>query len=216
MVFMRTWMIIGLLACLLASCTKNEESSVYFIKQKFPDVLAYIPTELLETMGNENLNFGDMPPDIQKQVVADPLLVRHSSWDSLSTGCQLPFVFHVAFLHQHDAVAAGRFLADFKVSSVTDTVYAIADTVYVMGEDPYFTAYYKEVLHSPDSTMPHLSVVVSGEITDDGIKDFVMGCRVDSYGDFIGAQADGLAPIGSIIVFEDADGMAVYERKDVD
>jgi hypothetical protein len=98
--------------------------------------------------------------------------------------------FYYLFHDQHRGIAQ----LDFKDQHYDHPdyyVYDIAhrtDSVFIMGEKPYFTAYYNITLerkHSPGinplDNGPRLAVILSGKITDNGIKELYYGYKVLSY-----------------------------------
>ena len=98
--------------------------------------------------------------------------------------------FYYLFHDQHRGIAQ----LDFKDQHYDNPeyyVYDIAhrtDSVFIMGEKPYFTAYYHITLerkHSPGinplDNGPRLAVILSGKVTDNGIKELYYGYKVLSY-----------------------------------
>ena len=51
---------------LFSSCLKDEpETTIFYGHQQIPNINAYMPMRLLEAFGNENLHFGDNPPQME-------------------------------------------------------------------------------------------------------------------------------------------------------
>jgi hypothetical protein len=76
--------------------------------------------------------------------------------------------------------------------------YANVDQVFIMGEYPYFTIYFtqkriKENSADPNNDSDYGSneyVVISGELTSTGIKDYYFGMKIKQY-DLPGFEGNG-------------------------
>lgn len=72
-------LILALTGC-LTSCLKDENATVLYSSQEIPDINYFMPSSLLNLMGNENLHFGDEPPRISGTFYADSLYVQQAKY----------------------------------------------------------------------------------------------------------------------------------------
>lgn len=208
------------LSLALFSCTQNTESTIIFPdNQRIPDINTYMPMDLLEAFTNENLNFGDNPPDLRYQFKADSLMVIYADAFS-STGESLYDTttdFGYAFAYYHNLYYQHMGLGEYDFTIKEDDGYGgylitSSDSVYIMGEDPYFTAFFYETRNNPPKTEPRHAVIISGEVTPNGIKNYVYGYQVMGYGNLTPLWEPRFPKEGSIIIIKDSDGLAEYDN----
>lgn len=99
--------------------------------------------------------------------------------------------FYYLYHDQHRGIAQFDFKDNQYDMGPDMYVYDIAhvkDSVFIMGEGDYFTSFLfmaPERKHSPNITPidfgPHLAVILSGKVTDNGIEEFYYGYKVVGY-----------------------------------
>jgi len=187
-----------------ASCTKNDKSTiVYPDPQIIPFLTEYLPMDLLELFGEENVNFGDMPPKLdglefksQHTYVATNLDTPYSP----QPGQQTPVIHYHKFKRQYIAIA--EYLSKSSEEIVTHDIYP----VYIIGDQNAFTAYYYETTTTGGT--PTHAVIMTGKIGDDGIKDYMYGYKIVRYNE---EKPENVYPEGTIFIFKDTDGISEYE-----
>lgn len=116
-------LLIFALAGCLTSCLKDENATVLYSSQEIPDINYFMPSSLLNLMGNENLHFGDEPPRISGTFYADSLVVQRVKYadttmniHSVIEGNQLSNSYLNIF-EQHKGIIKCEYTAIRKVSS---------------------------------------------------------------------------------------------------
>lgn len=198
-----------IVAFLLGSCTTNDDSTiVYPDPQEIPLLIDYLPSDLLELFGMENVYFGDTPPTLdglefksQHTYVATNLDTPYSP----QPGQQTPVIHYHKFTRQYIAIA--EYLSKSSEEVITHDIYP----VYILGDDNAFTAYYFETTTTGGS--PTHAVIMTGKIGADGIEDYMYGYKIVRYNEEI---PDNVYPAGTIFIFKDTDGLSEYESWYVD
>ena len=204
----------------LFSCTHNTSNTIIFPdNQKIPDINTYMPMDLLEAFTNDNLHFGDNPPDLRCQFKADNLKVVFADAVS-STGDVLfdtttdfghGFAYYHSIYYQH--MGLGEYDFTLKENDgYGGYIITSCDSVYIMGEDPYFTAFFYETRNNPPKTEPRHAVIISGKAGPTGIEEYVYGYKVMGYGNLTPLWESHFPIEGSIIIVKDSDGIAEYEN----
>ena len=88
--------------------------------------------------------------------------------------------------------------------SSEETYCKVISPVYMTGHDSCFTAYFHETT-STEGTPEH-AVLLSGKLTNEGIKDFRYGYKIVKYNDTI--VPSSVYPVNSIFIFKDHEGLA--------
>lgn len=180
--------------------------------QVIPDIHEVMPKDLIIAMGSDHLFFGDNPPAITTPFYNANDKVRltdfvhntdynpnspYSKPDSMEYDHRYTF----AFSGQHRGVLENfSFVRDFRFEN--DPVYGgayyheysnVEKEIFVMGNAPYFTAYFKHVIKR-ETNSPSIasymddyeierteSVILSGKVTPNGIEQVRFGSRVEGY-----------------------------------
>jgi len=143
---------------------------------------------------------GITPPDISGKYVSSPNIIIHSTLDE-----------------DRDSVLAGQRFADLYIAFTEkadkiyyrekqgESSYGNSDnvTVDVVGQGDNFTAYFIEVGEAKGISFK-TSVVISGTITDDGIKDFYYSFIMVEKGP---DPQNLLVPVKTYRIFKDYDGL---------
>ena len=165
------------------------------------------PADLLALFGEKNVFFGDVPPVLDCGFRADPHKYVEVQIDGMTgppVGTLTPITRYFKFDEQYLSIARLH-CAQANGADVARTIYP----VYLTGskDEGTFTAYFCDTVSTP-GTPVHM-VIVSGRLTDSGIADYRYGYKIVEYldADFQG----NVYPVNSIFVFEDADGVAVYD-----
>ena len=175
------------------------------------------------------LHFGDNPPQLSKLIVDTSdqhldtllgfcgnnlLLKSHIKSDPNSTfPAPNPIFSTYQFLveDQHKGIASMHFRSA-KHDSGPDNHYietaTCRDSVFIMGEKPFFTAYYFQDLNIDNvnngytftDPKPKQAFILTGEVTDNGIKDLYIGFKIYHYEDSSNAGIGGFN-IGDIVVY---------------
>lgn len=194
----------------MTSCTKNDESTIVLIGTEYyiDDILSVIPdslqTKFFATFGN--IHEGPVPPKIEGEYVVDPksrVSSNVSEWPLQTTEPNM----YLRFSGQHNGIVR----MDLNESTETTT-----DTVFVCGNGKNFTVYFienkayeMEVNNNTYHITMKRGVVMKGQVTDNGIKDFryatiIMKTEDDTNG------LIGQYPNGSYFIYKDGDGLASH------
>lgn len=209
------------------SCQKEDDTPATsepldYALQVIPDIHEVMPADLLEAIGEENLHFGDNPPRLlidSLGFIKKPAIIQNyiqadtNSVYTLRIGEPKFYTFCFRFTDQHRGIAK----YDYKCQYI-DTIYGgvmheyyieyanVQDSVFIMGDAPYFTAYFHQN-RQKESSVPtivdygaHEATILTGEVTDTGIKNFYYGMKITGYDNPAGAGIDCLN-IGDIVIF---------------
>ena len=197
------------LTVLLASCMgPGNDTILVNDPQNIESITDYMPKDLLDYFGEENVNFGDYPPKIDHTFSSKHKYVftNLNTPNAPQPGQISPVIryhkFHNQYLAIADYVATTSEQMHFNPSSPYDSV----SPVYIIGHDSLFTAYFYE--ESQAAGNPTWAVVISGKITDCGISNYRYGYQIMSYAE--SPTPENVYPVNSIFVFEDEDGLAEY------
>ncbi len=233
-------------ACVVASlataaCHKPEDvptanQPLDYALQIIPDIHEVMPTDLILAMGTDNLHFGDNPPVIPMPFYKDSLyltqFIHNVDIDTSSTYYKDPSYytnrFTFAFLGQHRGVFdTMEYVRDYRYESLLDGTYFHeyaneTKDIFIMGQAPYFTAYFKEVVkrevgdaamanHITDYTIEMTqSTIISGKMTANGIEQFRMGVRIEGYNYTSASQGTSLPELHDMFIY-DAFGIMPFD-----
>lgn len=224
----------SLLIFVAVSCQKenNVEPLDYSI-QVIPDIATIFKDhyDLITAMNDLNqLHFGDNPPQVYAIDSSDERqdtlgfcnsnleLKKYIKSDPTSSFPAPTIIFHTyQFLidSQHKGVASMYFrspkLEEGPDNHFVETAVCL-DSVFIMGEKPFFTAYYYQNIKTdkviPGNTSPDpgpkQAIIISGKVTDNGIEDFYIGIKICGYSNM---EDSGFVPgfsglnIGDIAVY---------------
>lgn len=219
---------------LALSCQKedNVEPLDYSV-QVIPDIAHIFKDhyDLITVMNDlEQLHFGDNPPKLYTIDTTngrkDTLgfcsshlelkeFIKSDSTSAFPAPTIIFYTYQFLIRDQHKGVSSMNFrspkLDEGPENHFIETA-TCRDSVFIMGEDPYFTAYYFQDIQTdkviygnvfPDPK-PKQAVILSGKVTDRGIEDFYIGIKISGYANL---DAGGFTPgfsglnIGDIEVY---------------
>lgn len=221
-------LLLGLAACQKDNTNPQNTAPVDYAVQVIPDIQTIFADHLdLISFMDTLLHFGDMPPRLTKTVVnsagkeilwgfcndslvlkkyhkSDPTTVYTPSDMIYGTYCFL-------FNDQHRGVSSMHFRSNYHDDGPDNYYFETAkrtNSVYIMGSAPYFTAYYFQERkkniningYSPTDPGAKEAIILTGEVTNDGIKDLYIGFKVYAYDDPSIAGFGGFN-IGDIAVY---------------
>ena len=210
-----------------ASCQKEDDTPATnqpldYALQVIPDIHDVIPMDLLEALGEDHLYFGDNPPKLsldslgfvkKPAVIYDFIKADSTSEYNLRVGEPKFYTFCFRFSDQHRGIAK----YDYKCQYI-DTIYGgvyheyyieyanVTDSVFIMGDAPYFTAYFHQDRRKESSSSAivdygvHEASVLSGKVTETGIKDLYYAMKVVGYDNPVDAGSTCLN-INDIVIF---------------
>lgn len=156
------------------------------------------PPNLFKVEDNKNIGFAGTPIVRLLYLPSDP----NYEW-TMTTGQPMPYTEYLRITDQHRGVAKldyKRVYMDITYGDIHQYYieYANVDQVFIMGEYPYFTIYFtqkriKENSADPNNDSDYGSneyVVISGELTSTGIKDYYFGMKIKQY-DLPGFEGNG-------------------------
>lgn len=156
------------------------------------------PPNLFKVEDNKNIGFAGTPIVRLLYLPSDP----NYEW-TMTTGQPMPYTEYLRIADQHRGVAKldyKRVYMDITYGDIHQYYieYANVDQVFIMGEYPYFTIYFtqkriKENSADPNNDSDYGSneyVVISGELTSTGIKDYYFGMKIKQY-DLPGFEGNG-------------------------
>lgn len=185
----------------LPSCLKEGDTTVLVNDpQEIPFITDYLPEDLLLMFGENNVHFGDQPPVVE--------LEFKSQHEYVATNLQLPYAPQVGGLspitYYHKL--SGQYLQITNCVSMNseEACCKLISPVYMTGHGNDFTAYFYESPRTKGS--PEHAVLMSGTLTDAGVRNFIYGYKILKYNDTI---VPSMAyPVNSIFIMKDWDGMA--------
>jgi len=192
----------ALLVCLImSSCLKEGDKTILVSDpQDIPFITEYLPEDLLNLFGEENVFFGDQPPVVDMEF--------KSLHQYAATNLQPPFAPQVGQLspitHYHKITQQHFQIADYLSITSEETYCKVISPVYLTGRGNDFTVYYHEAPQTEGH--PEHAVLFSGTLTNNGVRNFRYGYKILKYNDSIVPQT--VYPTNSIFIFKDYDGMA--------
>lgn len=185
----------------LSSCLKQGDTTVFiYDPQEVPLITSYLPEELLLMYGEENVHFGYQPPlvDLEFKSQHEFVATNLDSPYGPQPGELSPITYYHKLSHPYFQVA------DYFGMNTEETQCHRVSPVYLMGSGNDFTVFYYEVLSTAGA--PEHAVLMSGTLTDRGIKDFMYGYMIMDYKD--SAVPATAYPVNSVFIFKDWDRMA--------
>lgn len=189
--------VIGLLVVvLLVGCTKNDDTTLILLgtESYVSDIEKVISLELLNELGE--LPQGCKPPKIEGSFRISPKRVHSSNpyWNQAHAVVEPDVLVH--FRNQHNSVVELEFY---------EATATLTDTVFVVGKDNCFTVYFQEnktlTINDSIKSMTR-GVVMTGEMCDEGIKNFLLA-------EIVRAAPEGFFQNeGDFFIYEDSDGLA--------
>ena len=192
----------ALLVCLaMTSCLKEGEKTILVNDpQDIPFITEYLPEDLLNMFGEENVYFGDQPPKVDMEF--------KSMHQYVATNLEPPFAPQSGQLspitHYHKINQQYLQIAEYISMTSEETFCKVVSPVYLTGHDNDFTVYYHEAPQTDGH--PEHAVLLSGTLTHSGVRNLRYGYKILKYNDSIVPQT--VYPANSIFIFKDYDGMA--------
>ena len=198
----KTALVFSTLLCLtMLSCLKESDKTILVNDpQIIPFITEYLPEDLLNLFGEENVYFGDQPPVVDMEF--------KSMHQYAATNLQPPFAPQVGQLspitHYHKINQQYLQIADYISMTSEETYCKVISPVYLTGRGNDFTVYYHETPQTDGH--PEHAVLFSGTVTNNGVKNLRYGYKILKYNDSIVPQT--VYPANSIFIFKDYDGIA--------
>ncbi|MBR5652242.1 MAG: hypothetical protein IKW93_08535 [Bacteroidales bacterium] len=176
--------------------------------QNIESITEYMPKDLLDYFGEENVNFGDYPPKIDYTFSSKHKYVftNLNTPNAPQPGQISPVIRYHKFHNQYLAIADYVSTTSEQMHSYPSNPNDSVSPVYIIGHDSFFTAYFYE--ESQAAGRPTWAIVISGKITDSGISNYRYGYQIMSYAE--SPPPENVYPEKSIFIFEDEDGLAEY------
>lgn len=193
------WMAAFTLA--LTSCLKEGDKTILVNDPQYiPFITDYLPADLLELFGEENVFFGDQPPLVDMEF--------KSMHEYVATNLQPPYAPPVGTLspitHYHKIRQQYLQIADYFSMSSEESSCKMISPVYLMGRGNDFTVFYHESPQTEGS--PQHAVLFSGTLTSNGVRNLRYGYKILKYNDSIVPPT--VYPANSIFIFKDYDGLS--------
>lgn len=196
--------LIFFLLLLFSSCLKKgDETILVHDPQKIPFITdERWSSELRELFGEEYVNFGDLPPHLDCEFVSNHKYTATNlpEGQSPSIGSTTPIVHYHKFDDQYLQICHYH-----NMNSGENVVHNIEDA-YITGHDNKFTIYCIEQLSTGGA--PTLAVIMSGELSEDGIINYRYGYQIIDYTDEM--IPTNVYPLNTVFVFQDPDGLSEY------
>ena len=185
----------------LPSCLKEGDKTILVNDpQDIPFITDYLPEDLIELFGEENVFFGDQPPVVNMEF--------KSMHQYVATNLQPPFAPQAGQLspitHYHKINQQYLQIADYISMTSEENLSKVISPVYLTGRGKDFTVYYHEAPQTEGH--PEHAVLFSGTLTNAGVRNFRYGYKIMKYNDSIVPQT--VYPVNSIFIFRDYDGLA--------
>ena len=193
--------LIALALIVLPSCLKEGDKTILVNDpQDIPFITKYLPEDLLNLFGEENVFFGDQPPMVDMEF--------KSMHQYVATNLQPPFAPQPGQLspitHYHKINQQYLQIADYISMTSEENYCKVISPVYLTGHGNDFTVYYHEAPQTDGH--PEHAVLLSGTLTANGIRNLMYGYKILKYNDSIVPPT--VYPANSIFVFKDYDGFA--------
>ena len=193
--------LIALALIVLPSCLKEGDKTILVNDpQDIPFITEYLPEDLLNLFGEENVFFGDQPPMVDMEF--------KSMHQYVATNLQPPFAPQPGQLspitHYHKINQQYLQIADYISMTSEENYCKVISHVYLTGHGNDFTVYYHEAPQTDGH--PEHAVLLSGTLTANGIRNLMYGYKILKYNDSIVPPT--VYPANSIFVFKDYDGFA--------
>ena len=193
---------------MLTSCTKNDDNTIALIgtEDYIDDILTLIPDSLQTRFIAEfgSIPEGYTPPKIEGSYVMDPKLRVNSNVNGWPLQPQEPNMY-LRFSNQHNGIV--KMDLNESTETVTDTVFVrgsgSAFAVYIIEDKAYEIEFNNQTFH----VRIERCVVMKGQVTADGLKDFRYATIIKDTED----DANGLLGLydkGSYFIYRDGDGIA--------
>ena len=185
---------------LLVSCSKSDEGKRFDIPE---EARAIIPDKFLAEMeaNGMTINEGNNPPDIQGIFDAGTLEMVYSNLEKeQKTIGRLSSSYRFKFYDQQNIKVKTSYISNDDVASGQGSI--------ISGSGNKFTAYLR-VNGSTSLATYKMAIVISGEISSEGGKDFKLGiCMIEK-----DDPKKNLMDIGTIRVWVDQDKFAPRKQK---
>ena len=193
--------LIALALLVLPSCLKEGDKTIRVNDPQYiPFITEYLPEDLLNLFGEENVFFGDQPPMVDMEF--------KSMHQYVATNLQPPFAPQPGQLspitHYHKINQQYLQIADYISMTSEENYCKVISHVYLTGHGNDFTVYYHEAPQTDGH--PEHAVLLSGTLTANGIRNLMYGYKILKYNDSIVPPT--VYPANSIFVFKDYDGFA--------
>lgn len=193
--------LIALALIVLPSCLKEGDKTILVNDpQDIPFITKYLPEDLLNLFGEENVFFGDQPPMVDMEF--------KSMHQYVATNLQPPFAPQPGqlspIIHYHKINQQYLQIADYISMTSEENYCKVISPVYLTGHGNDFTVYYHEAPQTDGH--PEHAVLLSGTLTANGIRNLMYGYKILKYNDSIVPLT--VYPANSIFIFKDYDGMA--------
>ena len=193
--------LIALALLALPSCLKEGDKTILVNDpQDIPFITEYLPEDLLDLFGEENVFFGDQPPIVDMEF--------KSMHQYVATNLQPPYAPQPGQLspivHYHKINQQYLQIAEYISMTSEENYCKVISPVYMTGHGNDFTVYYHEVPQTDGH--PEHAVLLSGTLTTHGIRNLMYGYKILRYNDSIVPQT--VYPANSIFIFKDNDGLA--------
>lgn len=185
---------------LLLSCCKEHDGIDFdfYEPQTVVSILDTIPEDLVEAFGEEYFHFGPTPPNLSNlsflvdglQYVKAIRYVFGPEGTPVPSQAEMPPMDMTRYLHHFYSSTGGISSHRLKTIDPSNNQFLRQnDTVFIIGNGPYFTAYYIDSIQEYSSGNPVNAVIVSGVIQSDnitgaflGIDHYRIGKKILSYG----------------------------------
>ena len=193
------WIAVFTLA--LTSCLKEGDKTILLSDpQEIPFITDYLPEDLLQLFGEENVFFGDQPPLVDMEF--------KSVHEYVATNLQPPYAPQPGdpspVTHYHKLHRQYLEISEYISMSSEETCCKVISPVYMTGRGSNFTAYYYESPQTKGS--PEYAILFSGTLTNNGIKDLVYGYKIMKYNDSVVPPT--VYPANTIFILKDRDHLA--------
>ena len=150
-----------IVAILYSNCSKNDNETIVLLgKEDYVlSINDFIPDSLQSQINTEmgTMPRGYIPCNVEGGYIISEMILAHTNYAEINPNMEV--IFKIS--NQHNCVAQ----VEFQEGTTTFT-----DTAYIMGNGQYFTLYFKEKKTTSYQTDMNRSVIISGEKTDEGIR----------------------------------------------
>jgi len=205
---LRNYLVLLATVLILFSCKKEEEDlSTGFSN----DIENFVPDSTIEALRELGMviNEGKQPPLLEGEYLVSPLVMVSSSVPNESYDAETEFVDYKYYLKNQDNDKLTLEVDAEGISSGNVTSRSEGNGAFISGYNDDFTAFVilenQRYLEEGDTSFARTLQVISGVITQEGIKDLQMALMMlDDYGD----EFDHYIPVNTGRVFEDGDSIA--------
>ena len=200
-----TFIVVVLFSHFILSCTTNNDTTVVLLGEEtyVKDIYEIIPDTLMHHIEAHtgNIHSGHIPPNIEGEYILSP---KQRIFSNISNVWNLDVIepdVKITIYDQHNRICG------IQINELNST---ITDTAYISGNENFFSLYLTEdkiISYSGYDSYISRNIIITGEMTENGIKDLymssiIMDTKDNSNGAIIQYKK------GDLFIYKDSDSLS--------